>query len=100
MTTSAAEDLLQANQVVKERWKVVGLNFFYLLIFFLKKLRNSDHINLRLFYLNFVCVTFSANTSRIYLRLILQILVIYLLSSMTSCPDPEKPPNFILPLVC
>lgn len=32
MTTSAAEDLLQANQVVKERWKVVGLNFFYLLI--------------------------------------------------------------------
>lgn len=104
MTTSAAEDLLQANQVVKERWKVVGLNFFYLLIFKKKKLRNSDHINLRLFYLNFVCVTFSASTSRIYLRVndwgVLQILVIYLLSSMTSCPYPEKPPNFILPLVC
>ena len=27
MTTSTAEDLLQANQVVKERWKVVSFFF-------------------------------------------------------------------------
>lgn len=33
-----------------------------------KKLRNLDYINLRFFYLNFVCVIFLVSISRIYLR--------------------------------
>lgn len=68
MIILVVEDLFQVNQVVKERWKVVGLNFFYLLIFKKKKLRNLDYINLRFFYLNFVCVIFLISISRIYLR--------------------------------
>lgn len=68
MIILVVEDLFQVNQVVKERWKVVGLNFFYLLIFKKKKLRNLDYINLRFFYLNFVCVIFLVSISRIYLR--------------------------------
>lgn len=47
---------------------MVGLNFFNLLIFKKKKLRNLDYINLRFFYLNFVCVIFLVSISRIYLR--------------------------------
>lgn len=68
MIILVVEDLFQVNQVVKERWKVVGLNFFYLLIFKKKNLRNLDYINLRFFYLNFVCVIFLVSISRIYLR--------------------------------